>query len=89
MRQIALKRRVDAWLGKRHLPPVAQAFNGRSGLEWWRRLFLPADFEALSILCREENLECRAFVTEHLTVRDSYRTATHKCRRSPKVSPEP
>ena len=76
MRQIALKKRVDAWIGKKHLPPAAHAFNDWSGLEWWRRLFLPADFEALTILRREENLECRAFVTEHLTVRENCRTAT-------------
>jgi len=78
LRQIALKRRVDAWLGKRRLSPSARAFNGSSRLEWWRRLFLPTDFAELAVLCCEENLECREYVTEHLTICESFRTATIK-----------
>ncbi len=89
MRQIALKRRVDAWLGKRQLSPSAQLFNVWSGLEWWRRLFLPIDFADLTVLCQEENLECREFVTEHLTVRESQRMATIKVSEAQKYHRDP
>lgn len=78
MRQIALKKKVDALFSRRPLLAGDGVFDVWSGIEWWRRLFLPADFASQFVLCREENLECSKLVTEYLSVKESHRMATIK-----------
>ncbi len=76
MRQIALKKRVVSWFGRRPLLPNARVFDAWSGVVWWRRLFLPADLGSQAVLCQEENLQCRKIVTDYLSVRERDRIAT-------------
>ncbi len=78
MLQVSLKRKVSALLGKRHLSPTTQVSNEWSRIEWWRRMFLPADFTSQALLYRVENLECRKFATEYLSLKESQRFATVK-----------
>lgn len=78
MREIALKKRVGAWFGKRPLVASGRIFDARAGVPWWRRLLLPADFASQAVICQEENLECRKIVTEYLSIRESRHTATLK-----------
>ena len=76
MRQIALKKKVGALLGKTLLPPATPVFDVWSGVAWWRRGFTPADLGSQAVLCQVENLECKRLVTEYLSLRESCRTAT-------------
>ena len=78
MRQIESKRKGVTAVGKRHQAPTARGFNDMGRIEWWRRIFLPADFASQASLCQEENLECRKLSTEYLTVKESHKTATIK-----------
>lgn len=76
MRQTALKRRVGALLGKTHLSPPSRAHDEWGQFDWWRRLLLPTDFRSQALVCQEESLECREFVTERLSLRESRKAAT-------------
>ncbi len=75
MRQIALKKKVGALLGKTHLPPATPVFDDWSQIEWWRRWLLPANFRSQVALSQEEILECRQLVTEYLFLKESRKFA--------------
>ncbi len=94
MLQVALKRKVSALLGKRHLSPTTQVSNEWGRIEWWRRMFLPADVPSRAFLCHEEKLECREFVTETVSVQEKQKLVTlrvgetQKYRRDPDCCPQ-
>ena len=94
MLQVALKRKVSALLGKRYLSPTTHVSNEWGRIEWWRRMFLPADVSSQAFPCHEENLECREFVTEAVSVQEKQKLVTlrvgetQKYRRDPDCCPQ-
>lgn len=89
MRQIALKKRVVSWFGRGPLAQNDRIFDVRSGVAWWRRIFLPADFGSQAVICQEEGLECKKLVTEYLSVKEIHRTATLKVAEAREYHPAP